>query len=424
MLKALAGGRLLDPTQNLDQEGTLIVETETGLIKNITPVAPPADAEVIDVTGRLVVPGFIDLSSRPGSITTRSLGSLGRAAASGGYTGVTVLPDTTPPLIDGLRLSGLIALAQSGCPVHLYPVGALSRNLEGKELADMGSLIEAGALALSDGNRWPINSQLMSLALRYVSSFNRPLFSYPQEPALAADGLMREGAVATRLGLPAIPAVAEEAAVARDLLLARATEGRLHFTHLSTTGAVALLSQAQKQGIRATAAVPASHLLLTCDDIKDYNTNCKLDPPLGEEKDQEALIDAVKTGTLSAIVTNHAPCAPEKKDTEFAAAAWGGSFLRHAFPLLYTKLVLSDKLDLATLISRLTTGPAQILGLKQAGTLVPGTPANITVIDLEATHTIKAQDLPFAEQNTPFLNWKVSGWPVLTMVNGDVEYTA
>ncbi|MGI6129562.1 MAG: dihydroorotase [bacterium] len=422
MLKALTGGRLLDPAQGLDQEGTLLIDIKTGLIKDIIFMDPPAEAEIVSVSGHLVVPGFIDLTCRPGSVNARSLASLGRAAASGGYTGITILPDVIPPLTDELRLSGLIKLARANSPVHFYPVGALSRNLEGAELADIGSLVDAGARALSDGKKWIINSQLLSLSLRYAGAFNRPLFVYPEDPNLSAGGLIREGAVATRLGLPAIPAVAEEVAVARDLLLARATGGQLHFTHLSTSGAVALLAQAQKQGVRTTAAALASHLILTCDNITDYNTNFKLDPPLGEKKDQKALIACLNDGTLTAITTNHTPVAPEKKDVEFAAAAWGGSFLRHTFPLLYTKLVRTGKLDLATLITKLTTGPAQILGLNQAGTLKPGIPADVTVIDLNATHTINANDLPLTERNTPFLDWKLSGWPVLTMVNGDIVF--
>ncbi|HHT70447.1 MAG TPA: dihydroorotase [Firmicutes bacterium] len=420
MLQALTRGRLLDPAQGIDREGTLIIEN--GLIKDLTFSPPPDEADVIDVSGHLVVPGFIDLSCRPGSVSSSSLASLGQAAASGGFTGVTVLPDTTPPLTDELRLAGLKALAQQHCPVRLYPLGAMSRNLEGKELADMGSLAHAGAYGFSDGTRWPANSQLLFLALKYVSIFERPLFIHPEDPALAAGGLMRESLAATRLGLPAIPAVAEEAAVARDLLLTQASGGQLHFIHLSTAKAVALLSQVRQQGTAATGAVPVSHLLLTCDDIKDYNTSLKLTPPLGERKDREALIQAVKTGTLAAIVTDHTPASPEQKDVEFAAAAWGGSFLRHAFPLLYTKLVRPGKLDLATVITRLTTGPAQILGLDQAGTLKPGSPADITVINLEATAAIGAHELPSSERNTPFLGEEVSGLPMLTLVNGNVVF--
>lgn len=420
MLTALVGGRLLDPAQSLDQEGTLVIEN--GLIKDIIFSVPPAQAHVIDVSGHLVAPGFIDLSCRPGSISAHSLASLGAAAVSGGFTGVTILPDTRPPLTDSLRLVGIMALAQNNCSAHLYPLGAISHNLEGQHLADMGSLVQAGACAFSDGYRWPVNSQLLFLALKYVGTFERPLFIHSEDPTLAAGGLMRESPASTRLGLPAIPAVAEEIAVARDLLLAQATGGSLHFIHLSTAKAVALLSQVQKLGAPVTGAVPVAHLLLTCDDIEGYNTNFKLTPPLGEKKDQETLIQAVKAGALAAIVTDHTPCSPEQKDMEFAAAVWGGSFLRHAFPLLYTQLVRSGKLKLDTLITRLTQGPAQILGLNQAGTLKPGSPADITVIDLDATHTINADDLPSSEQNTPFLGWKVSGWPVLTIVNGDIVF--
>lgn len=422
MLTALTGGRLLDPAQGIDQEGTLIIEN--GLIKDIVSSVPPVKTQVLDVSGHLVIPGLIDLSCRPGSVSASSLASLGAAAAGGGFTGVTVLPDTVPALTDALRLAGLQAVAQANCPVHLYPIGALSRDLEGKELADLGSFAQAGAHGFSDSVLWPVNSGLLFLALKYAAPFKRPLFVHPEDPTLAGEGLMRESPAATRLGLPAIPAAAEEVAVARDLLLAQATEGRLHFIHLSTARGVALVGQAKQQAVRVTAAAAASHLLLTCNDIRDYNTNLKLIPPLGENRDREALIMALKDGVVDAIVSDHTPCAPERKDEEFAAAVWGGSFLRHAFPLLYTQLVRSGKLDLHTLVTRLTAGPAQILGLDQAGTLKPGTPADITVIDLDTTATIKANDLPPAERNTPFLGREVAGLPLLTMVNGEIVFKA
>lgn len=420
MVKALTGGRLLDPAANIDQKDTLIIEN--GLIKEITASTPPNGAEIIDVNGCLVVPGFIDLSCRPGSINSSSLVSLGQAALQGGFTGLTILPDTKPPLTDSLRLAGLQALAQQHCPVQLFPLGALSRNLAGAELADLGSLAEAGGRGFSDGLRWPTDSKLLLLALKYAATFGQPLFIHPEDPALVASGLMRESQTATRLGLPAIPAAAEEVAVARDLLLAQATGGRLHFVHLSAANSIALLRWAQQQGTAVSAAASLAHLLLTYNDIRTYNTNFKLQPPLGSSADQGALITGLRDGTLAAIVTDHTPASPEQKDREFSAAAWGGSFLRHAFPLLYTRLVRSGKLDLATLISCLTAGPAKVLGLSQIGTLAPGSLANITVIDPAAAVTISAQQLPLNEQNTPFLGQQVAGLPVLTLVKGVVAY--
>ena len=422
MLKALTGGRLLDPARGIDITGTIIVNPKTGLIEDLTTGNLPAEADIININDKLVTPGFIDLGCRPGSISQSSLASLGHAAISGGYTSLTILPDTVPPLTDELRLGGLLALAAGHCPTNLCPVGALSRNLDGTELADIGALVQAGAYALSDGQQWINNAQLLWLALKYAAPFDRPLFIYPEELTLAAGGFMREGVIATRLGLPAIPAVAEEIAVARDLLLAQSADGRLHFSHLSTARAVSLVRQSQQQGVRASAAAPLPNLLLTSEAVADYDTNYKLKPPLGETKDQEALLAGLKDETLIAIASNHTPVAPEKKDTEFAQATWGGSFLRHAFPLLYTNLVLTGKLDLATLVTRLTDGPARVLGLEGVGSLKPGSRADIAVIDLNLSHKIHAHDLPSNEQNTPFLDADLKGWPIMTMLKGNIVY--
>ena len=284
-------------------------------------------------------------------------------------------------------------------------LGAMSRNLEGKELADMGSLAHAGAYGFSDGTRWPANSQLLFLALKYVSIFERPLFIHPEDPALAAGGLMRESLAATRLGLPAIPAVAEEAAVARDLLLTQASGGQLHFIHLSTAKAVALLSQVRQQGTAATGAVPVSHLLLTCDDIKDYNTSLKLTPPLGERKDREALIQAVKTGTLAAIVTDHTPASPEQKDV-VRCCCLGGSFAARLSPALY-QAGSSGQLDLATVITaHHRPRPNPGLDRRHPGPEVPPTLPSSTL----RPPPLLVPTLPSSERNTPSWVRKYQGY--------------
>jgi dihydroorotase len=419
MLLALKGGRVVDPAGGVDEVRTLLVEN--GRIAAAGRIEPPAEAQVIDISGKLVLPGFWDLGAHARRLSPARLARITATAARGGFTAVTVLPDTDPPLDSPLLLYGLRDLARTVTPLKLWPVGAITRGLGGAELADIGSLADAGAVAASDGHRQLTSAQVLYLALQYAAYFRLPLFLYPEDASLAQGGVMRESPESTRLGLRGIPAAAEEIAVARDLLLAKHSGGRVHFLGLSSAGSVKLLRRAKEEGIAASAAVTPHHLLLTVADMPDYDTNFKVRPPLGTAEDREALVAALADGTIGAVTSDHTPASPEEKEVEFEQAAWGASSLATLFPLLYTYLVLPGKITLNTLVARLTSGPARILGQKEP-TLAPGSAADLTVIDPEAAEVISTRYLPPEERNTPFNGRRIQGLPVLTLVGGQVVF--
>jgi dihydroorotase len=416
---ALKGGRVIDPAGGVDEVRTLLVKN--GTIVAAGRLEPPSEACVIDVSGKLVLPGFCDLGVHARRLSPARLARIAAAAARGGFTAVTVLPDTDPPLDSPLAVYGLRDLARTVTPLKVRPVGAITRGLAGAELADIGSLAEAGAVAASDGDRQLSSARLLYLALQYAAYFGLPLFLYPEDASLAQGGLVREGPESTRLGLHGIPAAAEEIAVARDLILAKHSGGRVHFLGLSSAGSVKLLRRAKEEGIAASAAVTPHHLLLTVADMPDYDTNFKVRPPLGTAEDREALVAALADGTIGAVTSDHTPASPEEKEVEFEQAAWGASSLATLFPLLYTYLVLPGKITLNTLVARLTSGPARILGQKEP-TLAPGSAADLTVIDPEAAEVISTRYLPPEERNTPFNGRRIQGLPVLTLVGGQVVF--
>lgn len=419
MLLALKGGRVVDPAGGVDEVRTLLVEG--GTIVAAGRLEPPSEARVIDVSGKLVLPGLWDLGAHARRLSPARLARITATAVRGGFTAVTVLPDTDPPLDSPLAVYGLRDLARTVTSLKVWPVGAITRSLAGAELADIGSLAEAGAVAVSDGHQPLSSARLLYLALQYAAHFGLPLFLYPEDASLAQGGVVRESPESTRLGLPGIPAAAEEIAVARDLLLAKHSGGRVHFLGLSSAGGVKLLRRAKEKGIAASAAVTPHHLLLTVADMPEYDPSFKVRPPLGTAEDREALVAALADGTIEAVTSDHAPVSPEEKEVEFEQAAWGASSLATMFPLLYTYLVLPGKMALNTLVARLTGGPARILGQKEP-TLAPGSAADLTVIDPEKEEIISAAALPPEERNTPFAGRCIRGLPVLTMVNGQVVF--
>lgn len=419
MLLALKGGRVIDPAGGVDEVRTLLVEG--GTIVAAGRLEPPSEARVIDVSGKLVLPGFWDLGVRARRLNPARLARITATAARGGFTTITVLPDTDPPLDNPLALYGLRDLARTVTQLKVWPVGAITQGLAGAELVDIGSLAEAGAVAASDGHRQLTSTRLLYLALQYATYFRLPLFLYPEDASLAQGGVMREGPESTRLGLHGIPAAAEEIAVARDLLLAKHSGGRVHFLGLSSAGSVKLLRRAKEEGIAASAAGTPHHLLLAVADMPEYDPNFKVRPPLGTAEDREALVAALADGTIEAVTSDHTPASPEEKEVEFKHAVWGVSSLATLFPLLYTYLVLPGKIALNTLVARLTSGPARILGQKEP-TLAPGSAADLTVIDPEGAEVISTRDLPPEERNTPFAGRRIRGLPILTMVNGRVVF--
>jgi dihydroorotase len=383
--------------------------------------APPG-TEVVDAAGRVVVPGFIDIHvhlREPGYEYKETVATGTRAAAAGGFTAVACMANTDP-VNDTRSVTDLIlARARTEGVVRVFPIGAVTRGLKGAELAELGELAEAGCVAYSDDGRPVMSSALYRHALEYAHAFGKPIISHAEDAGLAEGGVMHEGVVATELGLRGIPAAAEEIMVARDIALAELTGQRVHIAHVSTAAAVRLLRDAKARGVPVTGEVTPHHLILTDEALRTYDANAKMAPPLRAKRDVEACREALADGTLDAIATDHAPHATTDKEVELDRAANGIVGLETAVALCLTHLVRERVLDLGTLVARLTAGPARVLDLP-GGSLTPGAPGDLTLLDLDREHTIEPARFYSKSRNTPFAGWRCIGAPWMTIVGGRV----
>jgi dihydroorotase len=311
----------------------------------------------------------------------------------------------------------ILARARVEGVVRVYPIGAVTRNLEGAQLAELAEQAEAGCVAFSDDGRCVMNADLYRRAMEYVLPFGTPVISHAEDEHLAHGGVMHEGLVSTELGLAGQPSAAEEVMVARDILLAELTGAHVHIAHVSTAGAVRLVRDAKARGVHVTAEVTPHHLLLTDEAVRAYDPNTKMAPPLRGKRDVEALREALADGTIDCVATDHAPHALAEKEDEFAEAANGIVGLETAVALLLDRLVRPGLLDLATLVARLSVAPARLLGLP-GGSLAPGAPADITVLDLEQPWTVDPAAFKSRSRNTPFGGWTGTGAPWMTIVGG------
>ncbi len=409
MKTVIKGGRVIDPASGVDKKADLFVEDGkiAALEENIE---PPADAETFDASGKVTAPGFVDIHVHfrdPGQEYKEDIASGSAAAVAGGFTTVVCMPNTLPVNDTGAVSDYIARKGREAGLCRVLPAGAISRELEGKKMAEIGDMVEAGAVVITDDGHWVADSGLMRRALEYVKTFDLTVMSHCEEPSLSRGGQMHEGLVSTRLGLEGLPRAVEDAAVARDLALCELTGSKLHLTHLSSAGAVKLLRMYREAGVRVTADVTPHSLVLTDAAVEGYNTNAKMYPPLRGEKDRLALIEALADGTIDAVATDHAPHQEDEKDVEFAEAPKGVIGLETALPVLM-RLVEEGKISLADLVDRLTVGPAKALGLPY-GTLAPGAPADVTVFDPEAETTIDPEKFKSKSRNTPFAGWKCKG---------------
>jgi dihydroorotase len=419
----LRGGRVLDPSRGLDHTADVVLEAG-----KITRVGPGAGAEarptdrdtrVVDCTGRWVTPGFVDLHTHlrePGQEYKEDLASGGRAAAAGGFTTVCAMPNTRPVNDTRAVTEMIVARARALAGVRVHPIGAVTRGQEGRELTEMADLRDGGCVAVSDDGRCVSDAAVLRRALEYARTFGLVLVQHAEDPALTQGAQMHEGAVATRLGLKGWPRVAEDHIVARDLMLAELTGARYHLAHASTRGSAALLRAARDRGLAVSAEVTPHHLTLTDQAVLGYRTACKVNPPLREEEDREALLDALADGTVDCVATDHAPHAPLEKDCEFAEAAFGMVGLETCVPLLL-------ELRAARLIDALTAAPARAFGL-DAGTLAEGAPGDVTVLDPEAAWVVDPARFRSKGRNTPFAGRALRGRVELTLVGGGVVFEA
>jgi dihydroorotase len=414
----IKNGRIIDPVNQTDHIRDLLIID--GCIAGPDQAAPPNAAE-IDASGCWVVPGLIDMHvhlREPGEEYKEDILSGARSAAAGGFTGVACMPNTRP--VNDCRAVTALILAQAvEAAVRVYPVGAISQGLEGRQLAEFGEMKAAGVVAVSDDGRPVRDSQLMRRALEYASDFGLTVISHSEEPSLSS-GVMNEGAMSTRLGLKGIPTAAESIMVYREIALAEFTGTRVHIAHVSTAMSVELIRSAKARGVRVTAETAPHYFTLTDEAVSGYDTNTKMNPPLRSVADREAIKLALADGTLDAIATDHAPHSILEKETEFDAAANGIIGLETALPLTLA-LLRDGVIDAKRLVELLAINPAAILGIP-AGTLIPGAAADVTLIDPNREFVYTEDQVISKSRNTPFLGWSLQGRAVLTLVGGLVRH--
>ena len=420
----LKGGRVIDPAQGLDATRDVLIKS--GRVAEVGSRLAARGAEVVDLSGRIVCPGFIDTHvhlREPGFEQKETIASGTRAAAAGGFTAVCAMPNTAP-VNDGAATTRFI-LDQSEAEgvVRVYPIGAITKGSRGEELAEYGDLREAGCVAVSDDGHPVAAARIMRRALEYAQAFGLTVIDHCEEPTLSDRAPMHEGSVSALLGLRGQPAAAEAIVVERDLLLAELTGGRLHVAHVSTQASVEAIRRGKARGLRVTAEATPHHLLLTDQAVKDsdYDTATKMNPPLRSEADRLALIEGLRDGTIDNIATDHAPHTIADKRVEYDHAAFGIVGRETAVALMLDRLVRPGTVDLPRLVALMSTNPARLLGLP-GGTLAPGAPADVTVLDLDVSAKVDPARFVSKGRSTPFAGWPLKGAPVLTIVGGTVVW--
>jgi dihydroorotase len=417
---AVVGGRVVDPSTGLDKIANVFVKD--GTVAGVAREEPGEDVAVVDATGLVVTAGLIDIHvhlREPGREDEETIETGSMAAAHGGFTTVACMPNTSPPLGDRAAIEFVLSRAEVAGYCRVKPIAALSRNREGRELTDVGDLVDAGAVAVSDDGSPVTDSHLMRRAMEYCRAFGIPVISHCEDLSLSRGGAMHEGVVSTQLGLPPIPAAAEEVMVARDIALARLTRGRLHVAHASTAGTVELIRRAKQEGLHVTAEAAPHHLVLCDEDVMGFDPNTKVNPPLRSPEDRDALRQAVKEGVIDALASDHAPHALEEKTVEYTQAPFGLVGLETTVGLVLGELVGPGTLGLATAIRCLTSGPARVLGLA-GGSLAEGAPADLTLLSLDEEWVVTAQGFYSRSSNSPFLGRTLHGKAIKTILAGRV----
>ena len=421
----IRGGRVVDPSQGLD--GVHDVLVRDGLVVGVgsegAQTIGKAD-ETIDATGLVVCPGLVDMHvhlREPGREEDETIETGTRAALAGGFTSVACIPNTEPPIDTQSTVEFIHQKAARADTCNVFVVGCVSRDRAGKELADIGQLVEAGAVAFSDDGAPVYDAELMRRALEYCRMFDKPILAHEEVLELSHGGVMHEGLVSLVLGLTGMPAAAEEVMIGRDIALAEVTGGRLHVMHVSTAGGVALVRAAKARGARVTAEACPHHFTLTDECLRGFDSNFKMSPPLRTADDVEAIMAGLADGTLDCIATDHAPHAREKKMLELDRAPMGILGLETAVGLSVTRLVNTGRIGWPRLIEAMSTLPARILGVNR-GTLRPGAIADITLIDPNLVWQVDVRRFCSKSVNSPFHGWTLTGRAVATIVAGRVKY--
>ncbi|MEW6129143.1 MAG: dihydroorotase [Acidobacteriota bacterium] len=414
----IKGGKIIDPSQGLDEIADLRIEN--GVITQIGHAISEDNLEIFDATGLIVSPGFIDLHvhlREPGEEYKETIASGSAAAVAGGFTSICAMPNTKPVNDNASITRYIIDKAREANLANVYPVGAITRGSKGEELAEMAEMKTAGAVAVTDDGKPVMNSQVMRHAMEYARDLDLVVADHCQDTCLSACGVMHEGKYSTQLGLKGMSGAAEDSHVARDIMLAEITGARVHIMHISTAKAIRMVRDAKQKGLPVTCEVTPHHLALTDSAVVGFDTNTKMNPPLRTESDREALIEAIIDGTIDAIATDHAPHHLDEKMLEYDHAPFGVIGVETALGVVLQVLYHSGKVPLRRIIEMLTIGAARVFSLPK-GTLKVGSQADITLIDPEREWKIEPAKFKSKSRNTPFANWEVKGKVHATWVSG------
>jgi dihydroorotase len=414
---------VVDPGQGIDDvRDVLLVDGRVASVSGR--VEAPEGATEVDCSGKVVTPGLIDVHvhlREPGGEHKETIRSGTRSAAAGGFTSVCAMPNTDPPIDDPAAVGFVAAEGLRAGGTRVYPVGCISVGQKGEQLTEIGEMVEAGAVAITDDGLPVMNSGLMRLALEYSQAFGIPVADHPEDLGLSRGGQMNEGLVSTRLGLRGKPNAAEDVHIVRDLLLAELTGGHIHLQHVSTRHGVEAIRLAKARGVRVTAEATPHHLVLTDEAVDGFDTHAKMNPPLRRREDVDAVREGLADGTLDVLATDHAPHHYDEKEQAFDDAPNGIVGLETSLGVVHTHLVLGGVIDLPTMVERMSRAPAQAFGLP-GGTLEEGGPADVTVLDPGAKWTVKPETFLSRSRNTPFAGWELTGRAVMTLVGGRVVW--
>nr|WP_231036375.1 dihydroorotase [Pectinatus sottacetonis] len=416
----IKGGRVIDPANKIDKTADVLIENDKIAAVEENIVAD--DAKVIDAAGKIVVPGLIDMHTHmrePGQESKEDFASGSRAAAAGGYTTIAAMPNTKPVVDNSILIKGLKQRAREDAVVNIEIIGALTKGQKGEELAEVGDMSQAGAVAFSDDGHYVQKANVLLNGLDYLKPFHKIIISHAEEPTLVEDGIMNEGKRSAMLGVKGRPAVSEDIAVMRDILLAEYADAPIHIAHISTRKAVDFVRQAKKRGVKVSAEVTPHNLTMTEDMVDLTDSATKVNPPLRTDEDLAAMIEGLIDGTIDNIVTDHAPHAEEEKDREFRYAPSGFPGLETALGVLLTDLYHTGKVDLPLIINKMTAAPAELFGLDK-GTLSKNAVADITIIDTEEQWTVDEDKFYTRGTHSPFAGRKLKGKPVMTIINGRI----
>lgn len=419
----IKNGRVMDPASKTDARLDVLIDK--GKIAKIGPAISTSDALTLDVKDCIVAPGFIDLHCHlrePGQEISETIESGTLAAARGGFTAVCPMPNTQPVNDNAAVTRSIMERAAAVAPVHVWPIGAASKESKGEQLAEIAAMQKAGAVAVSDDGKPIASARLLRQVMDYCSQVEMPVIDHCEDSSLAAGGVMREGPRSIRLGLKGMPAAAESICVGRDIEVAALTGGRLHIAHLSTAASLEHVREAKRRGISVTCEVTPHHFTLTDEDV-EYDSRFKMNPPLASREDRAALLEGLADGAVDAIATDHAPHHPASKDVEFDRAPFGILGFETAIALALRELVHTNRIPLMRMVELFTAGPARVLGKQtKAGKLAEGCEADVTIFSLDREWTYRTEESPSRSRNTPFDGQKFKGGPVATIVGGKIAY--